>query len=129
MSVRVAIVGPTSYTGLVLVQILLGHAVAKLMYLASGREELPNLADVFPQLIGRLPERKLACKPIDSQAMASQADVAFLCLPPKVAMTHAPRLFEAGLREIDLSADYRFRDANIYEQVYGHSHTDPGHLA
>lgn len=62
------------------------YAGAKLMYLASGREELSNLADAFPQLIGRLPERQLACKPIDSQAMANRADVAFLCLPQKVAM-------------------------------------------
>ena len=75
------------------------------MYLASGREELPTLADAAPQLIGRLPERQLACKPIDSQALANQADVAFLCLPQKVAMAHAPRLMEAGLRVIDLSAD------------------------
>ena len=129
MSIRVAIVGPTSYTGLVLVQLLLRHSGAKLTYLASQRDDLPNLGESFPQLIGRLPESEMACKPIDEDAMAQQADVAFLCVPAKVAMTHAPRLLEAGLRVIDLSADYRLADADLYEQVYGHVHRDRRNLA
>lgn len=126
MTVRVAIVGPTSYTGYYLMQILLRHPAAKLTYLASHREELPAISQEFPQLLGRC---DLTCQPIDPAKMAAEADVVFLCLPHLVSMKYAPALLDQGLRVIDLSADYRLRDAAQYEQVYGHKHEDTRHLS
>lgn len=128
MSIRVAIVGPTGYTGLFLIQLLQRHPSAKVTYLASARGELPDIAEVFPQLLGCLPESVSICRAIDPQAMAREADVAFLGLPHCVAMEYAPRLLEAGLRVIDLSADYRMSDAALYQKIYEHPHTDPANL-
>lgn len=124
MNIRVAIVGPTGYTGLWLIQLLLRHPQAKITYLASHRDELPDIGEVFPALFGRLPESVSVCRPIDPEAIAREADVVFLGLPHRAAMAYAPQLLDAGLRVIDLSADYRTPDAAVYEKVYGNPHTD-----
>jgi N-acetyl-gamma-glutamyl-phosphate reductase len=126
MNVRVAIVAPTGYTGLYLIQLLLRHPAAQIRYLASHRQELPNIAAEFPQLLGRC---ELDCQPIDPPAMARQADVVFTCLPHATAMQYVPALLEAGLKVVDLSADYRLSDAALYERVYEHAHTDLKNLA
>lgn len=125
MTIPVAILGPTSYTGLYLIQILLRHPSAQITYLASQRGELPNIAEEFPQLMGRC---ELQCRPIDPKAIAAEAEVVFTCVPHLAAMEHVPGLLDAGLRVIDLSADYRLADAIMYEKVYGHPHKDPDRL-
>jgi len=126
MSIRVAIIGPTGYTALWLIKLLLGHPSAKLTYLGSHRQELPHIAEEFPELLGRC---DLMCRPIDPEAIAQAADVAFCCLPHVSAMQYVPYLVDAGLRVIDLSADYRLADPALYERVYQHAHQDAGHLA
>jgi len=126
MNIRCAIVGPTSYTALYLIEILLHHPSAKVTYLATQREALPNIADEFPQFRARC---EMAGQPIDPAAIAAAADVAFLCLPHVASMQYAPKLLDAGLRVIDLSADYRLRDAAQYARVYGHAHEDVANLA
>lgn len=123
--VRAAIVGPTGYTGLCLIELLLKHPHAELTYLASHREELPNIADVFPRLRGRC---DLACRPIEPAAIAGEADVVFLGLPHKAAMQHVGPLLESGLKVVDLSADYRLKDAELYERVYKEAHADRKNL-
>jgi len=125
-TIRAAIVGPTSYTGYHLIELLLRHPQAELTYLASHRDELPNIADEFPRLRRRC---EMTCRPIDAEAMAAEADVAFLCLPHVASMQYAPKLLAAGLRVIDLSADYRLVDAEQYERVYQHPHGDRENLA
>ncbi|MEL7087864.1 MAG: N-acetyl-gamma-glutamyl-phosphate reductase, partial [Planctomycetota bacterium] len=128
MKIRAAIVGPTGLTGMVLVKLLHRHPQAELTYLASHRDELPDLRDEFPSLRGLLDEDVAQCRPIDSDAIAKAADVVFLGLPHKAAMAYAPKLLDAGLRVIDLSADYRLGDVELYESVYDTPHTDPGNL-
>ncbi|MEX0741637.1 MAG: N-acetyl-gamma-glutamyl-phosphate reductase, partial [Phycisphaeraceae bacterium] len=126
MSIRTAIIGPTGYTGLHLIELLLRHPEAEVSYLASARDKLPVISDEFPQLFGRC---DLACRPADPKAIAEEADVAFACLPHKAAMAYIPQLLEAGMRVVDLSADYRLRDADLYEKVYATEHTDRANLA
>jgi len=129
MNIRVAILGPTGYTGLYLLQLLARHPFARVTYLASHREELPVISDVFPQLLGRVPDAVATCRPIDPDAIAKQADVAFLALPHRAAMAYVPALLDAGVRVIDLSADYRLTDPAVYQKAYGHPHEDVKNLA
>ncbi|MEM7624516.1 MAG: N-acetyl-gamma-glutamyl-phosphate reductase [Planctomycetota bacterium] len=128
MKIRAAIVGPTGLTGLYLVKLLHRHPQAELTYLASHRDELPDLRDEFPQLLGILDDDVAQCRPIDPDAIAKVADVVFLGLPHKAAMAYAPLLLDAGLRVIDLSADYRLADVDLYERVYDTPHTDRANL-
>jgi len=128
MSIRAAIVGPTGYTGLHLIKILLRHPGAKVTYLASAREELPDIVDQFPQLLGQLDPAVSQCRPIDPKAISREADVAFLCLPHEAALNCAPRLLDVGMRVIDLSASYRLTDVQVYERAYNIVHTDRENL-
>lgn len=128
MSIRAAIVGPTGYTGLHLTNILLRHPGAKVTYLASAREQLPDMVDEFPQLLGRLDPAVSECRPIDPSAISREADVAFLCLPHQTAMNCAAQLLDVAMRVIDLSADYRLEDPAVYEQTYHTTHTDRDNL-
>ncbi|MEM9789952.1 MAG: N-acetyl-gamma-glutamyl-phosphate reductase [Planctomycetota bacterium] len=127
-AVRVAIVGPTGYTGRWLIDLLLRHPRVELTYLASHRDDLPDITDEFPLLAGRLDDTVAQCRPIDYAAIAQHADVAFLGLPHKAAMAHVPGLLDAGLTVIDLSADYRLDDQTLYEATYATDHTDPDRL-
>jgi len=127
--IRAAIVGPTGYTGHWLIDLLARHPQANVTYLASHRDELPDIRDEFPRLLGRIDDDVAVCRPIDPDAMAEAADVAFLALPHKAAMAYAPKLLDAGLRVIDLSADYRLADPTLYEAVYQTPHEDTTNLA
>src|SRR5690606_26845 len=109
MSIRAAIIGPTGYTGYYLIDLLLRHPQVRLTYLASHRDDLPDIRQEFPRLLGRVDEEVAVCQPIDAERIAQEADVAFLALPHKAAMSYAPQLLDAGVRVIDLSADYRLR--------------------
>ncbi|MEQ9459444.1 MAG: N-acetyl-gamma-glutamyl-phosphate reductase [Phycisphaeraceae bacterium] len=128
MSIRAAVVGPTGYAGAELIRLLLGHPGAELTYLASHRDELPDLRVEFPRFAGQLSDVVAVARPIDSRAIAAAADVVFLALPHTASMAHVPGLIDARLRVIDLSADYRLASAGLYEAVYGVAHTDAGRI-
>ncbi len=128
MTLRAAIVGPTGYAGYHLIDRLLRHPQAELTYLASHRDELPDIREEFPRLLGRVDDELAQCRPIDIDAIARAADVVYLALPARSSMTHAPPLLDAGLRVVDISGAYRFPTAELYEQAYGHGHTDAEHL-
>ncbi len=123
--IRVAIVGASGYTSLESIRWLLKHPVAKITYLASRKQEQP-ISELFPELLGRM---NLPIAPFDCAAIKKAADVALLCLPHVAAMEHVPPLLDAGLKVIDLSADYRLKDAANYENWYKHAHMDVKNLA
>lgn len=129
MNIRAAIVGPTGLTGFYLAKLLHRHPQATLTYLGSHRDELPDLRDEFPALSGLLDDDVAQCRPIEPERIAETCDVAFLGLPHKAAMAYAPALLDAGVRVIDLSADYRLADADLYEKVYDTRHDDRTNLA
>lgn len=127
--VPVAILGPTGYTGLELIEIIARHPRMRVGYLASARTPAPRIDAEFPRLAGRMghgvsPE----CEPIDHDAIAQRCKLAFLCLPHEAAMEHTPPLLARGVKVVDLSAAYRLRDAAVYERAYGHHHTDARNL-
>ena len=128
MRVRAVIVGPTGYAGYHLIDGLLRHPEAELVGLASHRDQPPDIRDEFPGLAHRLDDELAQCMPIDAERIAEMADVAFLALPHRAAMTYAPELLAREIKVIDLSADYRLRSAELYQQVYEHEHLDAANL-
>jgi N-acetyl-gamma-glutamyl-phosphate reductase len=129
-TISVAILGPTGYTGLELLDWLTHHPVLRPKYLATAREKQPRIDQEFPRLAGRLPKGvSPQCQPIDAGAMAKAGvQLAFLCLPHEAAMHHTPGLLAAGIKVVDLSAAYRLKDVTTYAKAYGHAHTDPANL-
>ncbi len=123
---RVAILGATGYSALELVRILLRHPHVELTVATSRQEGSPLLSQVHPSLAGRT---TLRCEDLGPVAVASRADCVFGCLPHGVTADLVPHLLEAGARVIDLSADYRLKDPDLYTNWYGEKHHDPGRLA
>jgi N-acetyl-gamma-glutamyl-phosphate reductase len=121
---RVAVLGATGYTALELLRILLRHPQAEVTAVTSRQPGTP-LAEVHPSLTGRI---DLRLEELSSGELAERADVAFCCLPHVASMEAVPGLLHSGLRVVDLSADYRLNDPGVYEQWYGHVHTDPTRL-
>jgi N-acetyl-gamma-glutamyl-phosphate reductase len=123
--IRVAIIGATGYTALELIKILLRHPEVEITALTSRSEGNPDVASVHPQLTGRIDLRLQDLAPTE---IASRADVAFSCLPHGVTASLVPKLLDFGMRVVDLSADYRLNDPEVYAQWYGQKHADPARL-
>jgi N-acetyl-gamma-glutamyl-phosphate reductase len=121
----VAIVGASGYAARELIQILLRHPGAQIKVATSRQDEAPRLDALHPSLTGRI---DLACEVFDADRVAERARVAFLALPHTASLTVTPALRSRGVRVIDLSADYRLKDSQVYADWYGHSHTDPDGL-
>jgi N-acetyl-gamma-glutamyl-phosphate reductase len=120
------VVGASGYAARELIRILLGHPEARITVSTSRSDESPRLDALHPSLAGRI---DLTCEPFDADAIADRARVAFLGLPHTASMAVVPALRERGVRVIDLSADYRLTDAQVYADWYGHPHTDPQGLS
>ena len=118
----VAIVGASGYGARELIRILLRHPGARITVATSRQDESPRLDALHPSLAGRI---DLACEPFDPEEVAARAEVAFLGLPHAASMAAAAPLRRRGVRVIDLSADYRLRDATVYADWYEHTHADP----
>ena len=127
MRIKTAILGGTGYTALELAKILLRHPGAEIVAVTSRQEGTPRLDEAHPSLFGRT---SLRLEPFDAEGLAARGvRCAFGCLPHGVSMEAVPRLLEQGVRVVDLSADYRLRDAGAYARWYGASHSDPANLA
>ncbi len=116
---RIAVVGATGYVGYELVRLLVRHpgVAASTIFLRNGQAGARSLAELFPQLRGM---GDAACAPFSVQAVgASGAELVFLATPADVSLELAPPLLQAGLRVVDLSGAFRFRDPETFSQWYG----------
>src|SRR5438874_12378342 len=124
---KIAILGGSGYTALELIKILLRHPAAEIVAVTSRQEETPLLTEIHPSLAGRT---SLRCEAFHADRLIARGvECVFSCLPHGASMSTLPALLERSVRVIDLSADYRLRDANVYAQWYGESHRDLAHLA
>ena len=124
MTLKTGIVGGTGYTGVELLRLLAGHPEVELSVITSRSEAGRDVADLFPNLRGYLDVR--FTEP-DIGAL-TVCDVVFFATPNGTAMTMVPQLIEAGVRIIDLAADFRLRRAAEWEEWYGIPHACPEYL-
>lgn len=119
--ITAAIVGGTGYTGVELLRLLAAHPEVELTAITSRSEAGQAVADMFPNLRGHV---ALAFSEPD-QADLTNCDVVFFATPNGIAMQHTPALLEAGVRVIDLAADFRLKDPEVWVQWYGQPHACP----
>jgi N-acetyl-gamma-glutamyl-phosphate reductase len=119
--VKVGIVGGTGYTGVELLRILARHPGARLTAITSRKEAGMRVADFFPSLRGSIELSFSDPSAVD----LTHCDVVFFATPHGVAMEQAPRLVEAGVRVLDLAADFRLKDLKTWQKWYGTPHTCP----
>ncbi len=116
--VRAGIFGANGYTGYEVVRILGHHPQVAITFVTSQSQAGRSLAEFYPagpDLTLIAPE----AAPLD------EVDVVFLCLPHGAAASTAVAALDGGLRVIDLSADFRLKDAATYARWYGHEHPAP----
>ncbi|MFU8838001.1 MAG: N-acetyl-gamma-glutamyl-phosphate reductase [Thiohalomonadaceae bacterium] len=119
--IKVGIVGGTGYTGVELLRLLAGHPQVELRVITSRSEEGLAVAEMFPNLRGHV---DLSFSAPDPQALAA-CDVVFFATPNGIAMTQVAELLAAGVKVIDLAADFRIKDIAVWEKWYGMKHACP----
>lgn len=117
---RAGVIGATGYTGFELVKIILRHSKLDLTVITSESYAGKSVSEVYPALKGMC---DMILVENDIEAVSEKADVFFLCLPHKTAMETAKVLYNKGKIVLDLSADFRIKDKNIYELAYNTTHT------
>jgi len=123
--VKVGVVGGTGYTGVELLRLLAGHPEVMLQCVTSRSEMGQQVSTLYPNLRG------FVDIPFTEPSIESlrQCDVVFFATPNGVAMKSAPALLEAGVKVIDLAADFRLKDPSQWQQWYGMEHACPELLA
>ncbi|RKY30628.1 MAG: N-acetyl-gamma-glutamyl-phosphate reductase [Candidatus Omnitrophota bacterium] len=119
--ISVGIVGATGYAGEELIGVLLRHPNVRITYLCAKIDKAKPISEIFPKFKGKI---DLVCKLPQIYEILNKSELLFLALPHTVSMKFAPQLLKAGKRVIDLSADYRLKQLNIYEKYYKCRHTD-----
>ncbi|HVC49289.1 MAG TPA: N-acetyl-gamma-glutamyl-phosphate reductase [Burkholderiales bacterium] len=123
--IKVGIVGGTGYTGVELLRILVQHEKVELVTITSRNEAGLPVASLFPNLRGRV---DLVFSEPDKAGL-EKCDVVFFATPNGIAMKQAPDLLNAGVRIIDLAADFRISDVEVWEKWYGMKHACPDLIA
>ncbi|HEY2123930.1 MAG TPA: N-acetyl-gamma-glutamyl-phosphate reductase [Chthoniobacterales bacterium] len=125
VATRVAVVGASGYAGEELVRLLLEHPQVDLAAVTSRQSAGKSVAEVFPRFAHHPKAQALAFSDPDFPGIAQLAEVAFLALPHGVSAEAGAELLKHRVRVIDLSADFRIRDAAVYKEFYGKDHPAP----
>ena len=123
-TIRAGILGVSGYTGREVFALLLKHPDVRITYVAAHNTVGP-MSEIYPEFLNRT---TLICEKFDLKKTIEKCDVIFLALPHTESMSVAPKLLKAGLKVIDLSADYRLKSPKVYENWYAHKHTDTKNL-
>ena len=123
--IPVGLVGVTGYTGMELARLLAAHPSLELVRATSRTDAGKRLAEIYPFVQGTRLESIVLTEP-DPADLAKACELAFLAVPHGAAMDTAAELLAAGLRVVDLSADFRLHSPEVYAQWYGLEHRHPG---
>jgi N-acetyl-gamma-glutamyl-phosphate reductase len=119
--IKVGIVGGTGYTGVELMRLLALHPQAKVEVITSRSQAGSAIAELFPNLRGMI-DLNFSEPSVNSYR---DCDLVFFATPNTTAMSQAVELLEAGVRVIDLAADFRIKHVPTWEQCYGATHACP----
>ncbi|MBF0420531.1 MAG: N-acetyl-gamma-glutamyl-phosphate reductase [Magnetococcales bacterium] len=126
MTISVGIQGASGYTGAELVRILTAHPEVDIVFVTSERYAGQHMGKIFPHLLLR---DDLICHPLQDLSRLSDCQVVFCALPHVTSMKIVPELLRHDLKVIDLSADFRLRDPEVYQEWYKTPHLAPEWLS
>src|SRR4030067_2256805 len=115
MKTKVGIIGATGYTGVELLRLLLQHPEVEVTALTSQKYAGIPIDQIFPSLMKHL---RLKCEELAVDQISKKTDFIFTAVPQQTAMETVPLFYRQGKRGVDLRADFRFKDAGIYEKWY-----------
>lgn len=117
--IKIGIIGANGYTGFELMRLLSAHPQAEIVFASSRSLAGEEAAKTYPTLEGGYGNMKYAEFSLEK---AKKCDVVFACLPHGQSAEICGTLIDAGVRVIDLSADYRYDDVSLYERTYKLTH-------
>ncbi len=120
---KVAVIAASGYAGEELVRLLLAHPRADLVAATSRQFAGKTIAQTFPRFSHNRKARALEFEDVDPKTLGHKAEIIILALPHGVSAGIARSLVDLGARVVDLSADFRIRDADVYQEFYGHEHS------
>lgn len=120
--IRASIIGATGYAGAELTRLLLAHPDVKLTHLVSHSYAGQDISQIYKSFEGKFSQ---SLDPLDLDMLVKDSDCIFTSLPHSVGGDVIANLYSAGKTVIDLSGDYRYNDAAVYEKWYGVSHPHP----
>lgn len=123
---RVGVAGASGYAGAELLRLCAGHPELDVVWAGAETRAGTRVAELYPSLAGAYPA--LAFEPLAAEAMAG-VDLALLALPHGGAQALVPDLVDRVKTVVDLSADFRLTDPNLYPAWYGSDHAAPALLA
>ena len=119
--IKAGIVGGTGYTGVELLRLLVAHSEIELTVITSRSESGQSVSALYPNLRGHV---DINFSEPDLDAL-SACDIVFFATPNGIAMKMVPELLDAGVKVIDLAADFRLKDTASWQQWYGMEHACP----
>jgi len=119
MRLKIGVLGATGYTGAELLRLLVNHPGVEVIWLTSEKFAGKDISEVFPHLRGFL---EIECNSVQKLKELDKVDLAFSCLPQGTSMHFVKRLLDTGARVIDFSADFRFSNAEVYEDWFKSKH-------
>lgn len=123
--IKVGIFGATGYAGKELANILFKHSEVKITFLSAKAKNKSDILSVFPDFKGDV---DADCGDFSIKKAAQSCQLVFLALPHTASMDFVPGLLKENLKVIDFSADYRLKDADVYERWYKKNHRDEKNL-
>ncbi len=119
--IKTAVLGATGYTGVELVRLLVGHPDAKPVFLSSGSSAGKCYSEVHPQFYGKV---DLELQQMKVEMIPEEVDLVFTALPHGKSAPVVSELLSAGYKVIDLSADFRLLEKELYCTWYDFNHPD-----
>jgi len=123
---RVGIIGASGFTGAELLRLLASHPGFELAFATGDTQAGTGVAELYPSLAAAHPTTRFAAW---DPALLDGVDLVFCALPHGASQAIVPGLLAAGVRVVDLAADFRLRDPDLYPRWYGEAHTAPDLLA
>jgi N-acetyl-gamma-glutamyl-phosphate reductase len=119
--IKIAIIGGTGYTGVELLRLLANHPQAQVQTVTSRTQAGKSVNELFPNLRGH--SDLVFTDP--AQENFTDCDIVFFATPSGIAMQSTPDLLKAGIKVIDLAADFRLKDVSVWNKWYGITHLCP----
>src|SRR5690554_2685499 len=123
---RIGIVGATGYVGMELLRLLVLHGQFDITTLVSQSFVGQRFSDIYPAFRGLIDHE---LNELSIEQLARECDLVVTALPHGISSQVVPQLLSAGVKVLDHSGDFRYRDAGIYEQAYKLEHPRPDMLA
>ncbi len=120
---KISVIGISGYTGEELLRVLSNHPEVKISHLVSSSFYGKHIKEVYPNL-----KLNIVCEKWSIKNLSKDTDLTFLCLPHTVSQKYAEKLLSNGIKVIDLSADFRLKNAKVFNKWYKTKHKFPSLL-